>query len=101
MMIVLTSQLLSALQSNSVSFECLLKNSPAVFQEVVERVLHLVRLHASNYIDDVLVFSNLWSNHLVHLGEVLSCLRDSSLKAKRSKCEFGRKYLLYLGHQVV
>ena len=33
-----------------------------------------------------------------HLEEVLSILEEHSLYAKMSKCEFGMKEMLYLGH---
>jgi hypothetical protein len=33
-----------------------------------------------------------------HLEEVLSIMEAQSLYTKESKCEFGMKYLLYLGH---
>ena len=35
-----------------------LKNAPAIFQEIIERVLKPVQNNSSNYIDDVLVYSD-------------------------------------------
>ena len=77
-----------------------LKNAPAVFQEIVENVLQPVKKNASNYIDDVLVYSGSWQEHLVHLEHVFGCLYSAGLKAKREKCEFGRKYMMFLGHKI-
>ncbi len=42
-----------------------LKNAPAVFQSVLELVLRPVADFSSNYIDDVIVFSGSWDDHLV------------------------------------
>ena len=39
-----------------------------------------------------------WEKHLKHLDEVLNILEEHSLYAKMSKCEFGMKEMLYLGH---
>ena len=36
--------------------------------------------------------------HLHHLEVVLKIMHDQSLFAKMSKCEFGLKEILYLGH---
>ncbi len=77
-----------------------LKNAPAVFQAVVEEVLKPVKEISRNYIDDVVVFSKDWKRHLVDLGKVLDVLRKAGLKVKRSKCEFGRRTMEYLGHQI-
>ncbi len=34
------------------------------------------------------------------MGRVLDCLGEAGLKVKASKCQFGRKCMLYLGHQI-
>ncbi len=75
-----------------------LKNAPAIFQAVIEQVLSQVARVASNYIDDVVMFSDSWEYHLKHLQEVIECLGKAGLKVKRKKCEFGRRYMSYLGH---
>ena len=77
-----------------------LKNAPAIFQEIIERVLKPVQNNSSNYIDDVLVYSDSWADHLLHLTSVFECLRGAGLTAKRAKCEFGRSYMLFLGHKI-
>ena len=40
------------------------------------------------YMDDIVVFSNTWAEHLAYLTTVLQRLRESKFFAKRSKCEF-------------
>ena len=77
-----------------------LKNAPAIFQRTIEQVLRPVRDSTCNYIDDVIIFSNSWEEHLVHLEGVLECIREAGLTIKRKKCEFGWKYMTYLRHLV-
>ena len=50
------------------------------------------------FFDDILVYSKTWEEHLKHLDETLSILEEQSLYVKMSKCEFGMKEMLYLGH---
>ncbi len=77
-----------------------LKNAPAIFQEAVSQVLEPVKSVASNYIDDVIVYSPNWKQHLVDLHNVISCLGKAGFTLKMKKCCFGRKYLIYLGHKI-
>jgi hypothetical protein len=52
------------------------------------------------YLDDILIFSKSPEEHAQHLKQVLQVLRDNSLYAKLSKCEFERAELKFLGHIV-
>ena len=36
----------------------------------------------------------------MHIGQVLSALDKYGLKVKEAKCEFGQKFVEYLGHIV-
>lgn len=47
---------------------------------------------------DILIYNRTWEEHLKHLEEILSILELESLFVKESKCEFGMKELVYLGH---
>ncbi len=47
-----------------------LKNAPAIFQAAVEAVLSPVSDVSCNYVDDVVVFSDSWENHLLDLKRV-------------------------------
>ena len=77
-----------------------LKNAPAIFQRAMEVVLREQYEHAAPYIDDILVFCMSWEGHVNHLKGILSALDQRGLKVKREKCEFGRRYVEYLGHVV-
>ena len=54
----------------------------------------------SPYIDDIIVFSDGWADHLVDLRHVLGALREKGLTVNFNKCSFGMKYVKYLGHIV-
>ncbi len=77
-----------------------LKNAPAVFQAAVEAVLVPVSDVSCNYIDDVVIFSSSWNNHLLDIKRVIGCLNTAGFTIKMKKCCFGRKYLTYLGHTI-
>ena len=50
------------------------------------------------YMDDVLVFFKTLEDHLAHLCQVISRLKEAGLKHKPSKCKFVRSEVEYLGH---
>ncbi|KAL6455406.1 hypothetical protein MHYP_G00361500 [Metynnis hypsauchen] len=52
------------------------------------------------YLDDVLVFSRTFSQHLDSLDEVLGRFRSAGLKLKASKCSFACSQVTFLGHVV-
>jgi len=52
------------------------------------------------YLDDVLVFSETWSDHIKHVRIIFERVRNAGLTLKRSKCEFAAVELDYLGHHI-
>ena len=52
------------------------------------------------YLDDVIVFSKTFDEHVEHLRIVLSCLSSRRVKLKLSKCQFFQREVCYLGHVV-
>lgn len=77
-----------------------LSNSPASFQRLMDIVLRSVREFALCYIDDIVIFSDSFDSHLLHLQEVFSLLQDAGLVIKPSKCQFLRARIHFLGHVV-
>ena len=65
-----------------------LKNAPAVFQRVMDEMLGHLEC-CSPYIDDIIVFSDGWADHLVDLRRVLGALREKGLTVNVNKCSFG------------
>jgi hypothetical protein len=52
------------------------------------------------YVDDVVVCSATFEQHLKDLQEVFSRLRKVGFKLKPKKCHFARRRVKYLGHIV-
>ncbi len=55
---------------------------------------------SSVYIDDVLIMSASWKEHVVYLERVFKCLLESGLTCKPAKCEFGKAKLVFWGHTI-
>ena len=55
---------------------------------------------ASAYLDDLVIFSSTWEEHLKHLEAVLARLKAAGLTAKPKKCQLGMAECNYLGHIV-
>ena len=80
-----------------------LRNAPAVFQRLMQRVLAGLNPPAgpdfvSVYLDDVIVFSRTLDDHLQHLSLVINRLSQAGLKLKPFKCHFISQEVQYLGH---
>jgi site-specific DNA-cytosine methylase len=80
-----------------------LKNAPAKFQRVMDTELRMAGCSdfAFAYIDDLLIASNTWEEHVVHVDRVLQMLRDCNLRIHPDKSVFGTNIVEYLGHNVV
>lgn len=76
-----------------------LMNAPTTFQCVINSVFEpFLRKSVIALLDDILVYSPSWQEHLQHLRVVLQSLRAHKLFAKLSKCSFGQTNINYLGH---
>ena len=75
-----------------------LTNAPASFQAYANDCLHdFLDLFCVVYLDDVLIFSETLEEHISHVKQVLSHLRDYGLTCKLRKCEFHASSLSFLG----
>ncbi len=78
-----------------------LTNAPATFQRVMQEVFRgLNWKFVLIYLDDIIVFSKSFQEHVEHLRQVFQRLRESNLKLKPKKCTFAREQVRYLGHIV-
>src|SRR5450759_3770561 len=74
------------------------KNAPAYFQRVMTDILKGgIGNYCFVYIDDIVVFSATFEEHLLHLALVLQALQKSNLKVNIDKCHFSLKQLRLLG----
>ena len=76
-----------------------LAQAPAYFQLLMNKVLKGLKF-AMTYLDDIIIFSQDKLQHLEHLEIVFSHLREAGLKMKRSKCDFFKSEIHYLGHLI-
>jgi hypothetical protein len=53
------------------------------------------------YIDDVLVHSKRFLQHLTHLEELFKRLHEVNMKIHPKKCEFAVTSVIYLGHRIL
>ena len=77
-----------------------LNGAPATFQRMMDRLLRGLGDFAAAYLDDLVVYSSTWEEHLGHIRTVFGRLRDAGLTAKPKKCQFGMSQCVYLGHVV-
>jgi len=78
-----------------------LTGAPAVYQRFMEETLKEVRDRCClPYMDDSLVYSNTFEDHLNHLRQVLRLLKRKGIKLKPSKCRLFRHEVKFLGHIV-
>ena len=78
-----------------------LTNAPATFQRLMECVLAgLTYEQCLIYLDDIIVFSSTFEEHLCRLRNVLVALREAHLQLKLPKCTFACTEVAYLGHIV-
>ena len=77
-----------------------LYGAPAIFQQMMDQVIRGMHKFASAYLDDLIIFSTMWEDHLTHLRAVLSRLQELGLTTKPSKCQFGMTECTYLGLKV-
>lgn len=77
------------------------RNGPAVFQRIMQGVLApYLWIFALVYIDDIVIFSKTFEEHLSHIEQVLDAITDAKMTLSPSKCHFGYQSLLLLGQKV-
>ena len=76
-----------------------MKNSPATFQRLINQVISGLT-GCDAYIDDVIVYSATWSEHVEIMCKLFEKLSDAKLTVNLCKCEFGKATVTFLGHVV-
>ena len=76
-------------------------NGPATFQRVINHILGPTRWkYALAYIDDVIIYSQTFEEHLSHLDDICQILKDARFRLNPEKCEIARTQTDYLGHRI-
>lgn len=78
-----------------------LSNAPATYQRLMEDCFRpLINKECVIFLDDILVFSDTFEEHLNRLQHVFQCIKDGGMKLSPKKCHFCRPKVKYLGHIV-
>ena len=78
-----------------------LKNSGSVFNRMMRKMLGpLLGKGVHHFIDDILIATKTWEEHVELLKAVLERMQQANVAAKPSKCYFGCDNLTYLGHEI-
>ena len=76
-----------------------LRNALATFQHLMNQVVpHLEG--CAVYLDDVVVYSDSWEQHLHRIRQLFTRLSQANLTVNLAKCEFARAMVTYLGKVV-
>lgn len=92
-------------QNGQYQWTCLpfgLKTSPAIFQRILRNIIRRNGLDAfcANYIDDIIVFSKTFEDHVDHIECLLQAILKEGFRLKLLKCNFAKSNVKYLGHIV-
>ncbi len=78
-----------------------LRNAPSCFQKLMDKVLRPIpKSEAEVYIDDLLLKSRSFQQHLKVAIKVLEQLKQYNLLVKLEKCHFLRHSVAYLGYEI-
>ena len=77
-----------------------LQEAPTTFQRMMDQVIQGLETFTAAYLDDLVVYSETFEEHLLHLRRVMETLQAAGLTAKPKKCQFAMTQCVYLGHVV-
>ena len=78
-----------------------LRNGPSIFQRVMQNILApYLWLFCLVYIDDIVIYSKSYEEHLIHLDKVLEAIENAGITLSPTKCHLFYGSILLLGHKV-
>ncbi|KAG5852333.1 hypothetical protein ANANG_G00061280 [Anguilla anguilla] len=77
-----------------------LHGAPATFQRLVDQVLSGLSNFTSAYLDDIVIYSSSWEDHLRHLEVVFQRIQSAGLTINPSKCAIAKTETEYLGYVI-
>ncbi|KAI2657313.1 Retrovirus-related Pol polyprotein from transposon 17.6 [Labeo rohita] len=75
-----------------------LHGAPATFQRLMDQVLAGCEQYAAAYLDDAVIYSGTWQEHLRHLDDILKRLQEAGLTINTTKCSWAQEEVKYLGY---
>ena len=76
-----------------------MRNAPATFQRLMNAVVADLE-NVKAYLDDLIVYSNTWQEHMSTLRSLFVRLQEAGLVINLAKSEFVHAQVVYLGHVV-
>ena len=78
-----------------------LRNGPSIFQRVMQGILApYLWIFCLVYIDDIVIYSKTYEEHIDHLDKVLEAIELSGITLSPVKCHLFYSSILLLGHKV-
>ncbi|MBW0491068.1 hypothetical protein O181_030783 [Austropuccinia psidii MF-1] len=79
-----------------------IKNAKAHFQRMMDTIFQkeILEFWMVLYIDDIIIYSETWEDHVQYIDRVLSKYTPINMKLSLKKCNFGQQELLALEHKV-
>ena len=74
-------------------------NSGATLVRAIRKLLEDLD-EADNYVDDIIIYTETWEQHLVVLDEVLSRLAKAGFTVRPTKCVLGADSIEVVGHRI-
>ena len=79
-----------------------LSNAAATFQRLMEIALSDLQWSACLiYLDDVIIYSQTFEEHVKRIKLVLGCIAQAGLKLEPKKCHLFKKEVTFLGHKLL
>ena len=76
-------------------------NAPAIFNRLMDNVLSGLSWEVClHYLDDIIIFSKIWEEHLHRLRMVFLRFREANLWLGQQNCTLARTSVTFLGHLV-
>ncbi|CAF0983293.1 unnamed protein product [Didymodactylos carnosus] len=76
-------------------------NGPPTFQRIVNQILGPTRWkYALAYLDDIIIYSQTFEDHLLHLDDILNRLNQANFRLNVDKCNIAQQAIDYLGHHI-
>ena len=76
-----------------------MRNAPATFQRYMNTVIRGLK-RTKVYIDDIIIYSDTWEEHLLAIGALFERLSEYRLTVNLNKCVFCQGTVKFLGHTI-